>query len=62
MFGNKKEQPYKDSKEYLQKQQDIDYLLILSKLFLEINNNTEKDKEIRAEAGKQISKILDKHK
>jgi len=63
MFNNKKpEIPYKESKEFLDRQQSIDYLLVLSKLFLETQTITDMEKEIRTESGKQIQKILEKIK
>lgn len=47
---------YKDSKEFLDKQQKIDYLLILTKLLEP--GMTDVDSDIKKQANKQIDKII----
>lgn len=55
------ESSYKDSKEYLDKQQKIDYLLVLTKLaeLNPVHPGIEQEKEIRSLAGKEILKTLE---
>lgn len=57
-----KETPYKESKEFLDRQQNIDYLLVLTRLFLETPYNTDLQKDIATESGKQIQRMLEKFK
>jgi len=59
MFGNKKES-YKDSEAYLKRQQDIDYLLVLTKLLEP--GMTAVQEDTQKEANKQIANLLDKLK
>lgn len=55
----KPEQSHKDSKEFLDRQQKIDYLLILSKILIECPYNTQMEKKIKDEAETQVLKTLE---
>lgn len=56
----KKDDLYKENKQYLQRQQNIDYLLVLERFVSSMSlGNTEDEKELKKTSTKECLKIIE---